>query len=340
MAAFSYPSASELKKIEQVKLPNLMKNRKIFDIMPIRTANVALLMWEQKDNYTGLQQHRGMNGKPSSIKKPGAKRYTMSPGYYGEFADIDEEELTLRRSWGSFNDPISIDDLVMEAQDLLLQRRLDRIEKIGWDLLQTGTFSVADRQGRTIHTDQFPLQTYSAVVPWTTVATSEPLKDFRNVQLLSRGKSTSFAATAKAYMNRTTLNTMLSNTNANDLAGRRTSGLLSVLTHKEINSILAGEDLPQIEVYDEGYLDDAGNFQLWIANNKVIVVGSRPSGQSIAEYRMTRNANNTGMAPGPYSFVVDNQGKEVPRNIRVHDGHNGGPVIFFPGSIVIMTVGA
>lgn len=340
MTAFSYPSASELTTIAQDKIPNLMKNRKIFDIMPIRTVNAALLQWEQKDNYLGLQQYRGLNGRPSRVAKIGAKRYRMSPGYYGEYQLIDEEELTLRRQWGSFDKPIDISDLIMEAQDLLLGRRLDRIEKIGWDLLTQGTFSVVDREGRVVHTDIFPLQTYAPVVPWTTSATATPLNDLRDVQLLSRGKSTNFGSGSKLYMNRTTFNNMLRNTNINDLAGRRTSGLQSVLTLREINSIFAGEDLPQIEIYDETYFDDAGATQLFIPSGKAVLVGTRPSGQVVCEYRMTRNANNTGMAPGPYMKVIDNLDRDVPREIQVHDGHNGGPVIFFPGSIVVLTVHA
>ena len=53
---------------------------------------------------------------------------------------------------------------------------------------------------------------------------------------------------------------------------------------------------------------------------------------------MTRNANNADMAPGPYVKVVDNGELAVPRNIQVHAGHNGGPVLKYFGSVVIMNV--
>jgi hypothetical protein len=53
---------------------------------------------------------------------------------------------------------------------------------------------------------------------------------------------------------------------------------------------------------------------------------------------MTRNANNPGMAPGRYQKIIDRGENEVPRKIEVHRGHNGGPVIYFPGSIVAMTI--
>jgi hypothetical protein len=53
---------------------------------------------------------------------------------------------------------------------------------------------------------------------------------------------------------------------------------------------------------------------------------------------MVRNANNPGMAPGAYTKIVDNGSTDVPRNIVVHEGHNGGPVLFYGTAIVVMTV--
>jgi len=342
MATLVYPTSAELTRIAQDKLPNLVAQRPIFGIMPIESVDSHILMWEQEDNYVGLQQIRGLNGQPPRVKKTGAKRFMMEPGVYGEFTTIDELELTERRQWGTFGQPISIDDLIMREQDRLLGRRLDREEFIGWTLLTTGTFSISGPDGQVLQTDTFALQTASAAVAWATFATATPLKDFRAVQLLSRGHSVNFGAAAKAYMNRVTFNNLVSNTNTNDFAGRRTSGLQSVLNLTEINSVLAGEDLPQIVIYDGGYLDEVGVFQPFIANAKVIVVGARTDGGRVAEYRMTRNAQNPNMAPGAYMEVIDRgaagSGRQVPRTIEVHDGHNGGPVIYFPSAIIILSV--
>lgn len=335
---YIYPSNAELSQIAQTKIPNLVKDRPIFDILPIVNKDADILRWEQKDNYIGLQQVRGLNGRPGRVARIGSKAYIMTPGVYGEFTTVDELELTRRRPMGAFSGNITVDDLVMECQDQLLGRRLDRIEKIGWDLLTAGTFSVAGPDGVTMHTDTFTLQTASAAVAWATSATATPLVDLRAVQLLSRGYSVSFGADAKMYMNRVTFNTLVKNTNTNDLAGRRTSGLQTVLTLNEINSVLAGEGLPQIVIFDGGYLDSTGTFQPFIANSKVIVVGRRLDGAPIGSYVYTRNANNADLGPGPYMFVEDTLGKSVPRNLEVHDGHNGGPVIEFPSAVVILTV--
>jgi hypothetical protein len=90
-------------------------------------------------------------------------------------------------------------------------------------------------------------------------------------------------------------------------------------------------------IYDEGYLDEAGVFTLYIPNGKAVLIGSRRDGQPVGEYRMTRNANNPGISPGAYTKVVDDP-DDVPRSVEVHDGHNGGPVLYFPSAIVVVTL--
>jgi Phage major capsid protein E len=339
VAAYVYPVGIELQAIEAELAARLAEGRVGLELFPPRSVNSHLVRWEQRDNYQGLQQVRGLNGEPPKVKRVGHKAYQMAPGVYGEFVEIDELELTTRREMGSFNTPIDISDLVAEAEEQLLVRELDRLEWIVWTLLTTGTFAVANVHGAVTHTDSYTTQTFTASVPWATSATATPLADFRAVGLKGRGKGVSFGAQAKAYMNRSTLNLMLSNTNNNDLAGRRVSGLLSVLNLNEVNAILMGEDLPQVVPYDEGYLDETATFQLFIPNNKVVVVGQRPAGQTVGEYQFTRNVNNDGMAPGPYTMVEDTlDANRPPRKLTVHRGHNGGIALFFASAIVLMNV--
>ena len=337
MANYIIPTSADIQQIAQVKAPRLEADRLIFQYMPVRTRDTSLVLWEQRDNFTGLQQIRGLNGEPAKVQPLGASQYQMAPGAYGEWTEVNERELTERRQWGTFGTPIDLADLVMERQDFLLNRQYDRIEQIGWTLLTTGTFSVAAPNGAIVHTDTFPLQTYSAGTGWSTTATSTPLADFRAVQLLGRGKGANFGAPATAIMNRVTANNLLSNTNSSDIGGKRTGGFGTFNSLTDINGLLSQDDLPQIIIYDEGYLNDSGTFVPFIANNKVVVLGKRPAGQTIAEYQMVRNVNNPGFAAGPYMKVVADE-DEVPFRVAVHLGHNGGPAIFFPGSIVVMSV--
>ena len=329
----------ELLRIEQDFLPQLTLDDPAFEHFPIREVDYHLLQWEQLDNFQGLQAIRGLDGSPTRVQRTGAKRYSMIPGVYGEYEVIDEQELVTRRELGSYGEPIKLDDLVIERQDKLLNRRLDRLRQIIWTLLSTGTFSVATPySGVTQHTDTFNIQTATAGVAWSSAATATPLADFRDVQLLSRGFSVDFGSSAKAYMNRATANELFANTNANDIGGKRLDGLRAPIGMEDANTVLLKEGLPQIEIYDKGYINEAGTFTLFIPNDKVVIIGSRPSGATVGEYRMTRNANNPNLEPGAYTRVLDRGEQTVPRTFEVHDGHNGGPILYFASAIVVLTV--
>jgi hypothetical protein len=337
MATYTYPSNVVLRQIVQDKLPTLLANDPIFTYFPTRDVDASLVMWDQLDNYTGLQQLRGMNGEPPVVKQIGAKSYQVRPGVYGEFARIDELQLTERRQYGSWDTPISVDDLVMQKQDYLLGRQIDRMRWILWTLVTTGTFSVQLPDAAVGHSDTYTMQTYSAAVPWATIATATPLADLSAIQLLARGHSLNFGAGAVAFMNRVTFNNMRSNTNAADLYGRRTAGLGTANSQDLINGLLQADDLPGIRIWDDGYLNDSGTFVPFIPNAKVVVFGQRPGGAPIGEMQLTRNASNPGLAPGAYTKVVDDP-NEVPRNIEVHAGWNGSPALWFPSAIVVASV--
>jgi hypothetical protein len=338
MADVIYPSNAELTEVSQDLMPRLQAGRVTFDFFPIVTQDAWLLIWEQLDNFQGLQYARGLNGQPTRIKKTGAKRFQMQPGVYGEYEYIDEEELTIRRQYGSFNAPVNLTDLVSTANVKLLQRELDRIEAIIWTLLTTGTFAVTGPTGAIVHTDIFTMKTQTPLNgAWSTTATSTPLADLRATALLGRGTSANFGAGAKVYVNQVTANNIIANTNAADFGGKR-FGLGTLNNLNDVNTLLTMDGLANIAVYDQGYIDETGTFQTFIPNAKAVVIGQRPGGQVLGNYRLVRNANNEGFGPGPYSMVVDSLDDGPPRNIAVHRGHSGGPVLFFGTAIVQMNV--
>lgn len=333
-----YPTSVELSQIEQKKLPLLTMNDPLFKIFPIKSVNAHLVEWDQRDNFTGLMAVRGLDGRPPRVSAKGANRFSMEPGVYGEHMTVSEREITTRAGYGAnAMAPIDVTDLVMERSEQLLTREIARMCKTGWDLLTLGRFSIAAENGSILHTDSYRQTVYRPSVAWTTPATSTPLADFRAVKLLARGTSSSFGASSVAYMNQVTANYVLSNTNANDLAGKRTSGLSTVLSIADYNKIATGEDLPTIEIYDEGYQDDTDTFVPYIATGYVQVVGKRQSGAPVGRWTMTRNANNPGYAPGPYYKLVAGEKPGEPP-LEVHRGFNGGIELHYPGSLVTMVV--
>jgi hypothetical protein len=76
----------------------------------------------------------------------------------------------------------------------------------------------------------------------------------------------------------------------------------------------------------------------FIPNGKVVMIGERPNGETMGEFQFTRNAVLDG-APGAYTEVSDSldTGRKVPRYIRIDDGFNGGPAIFYPSLVIVFT---
>jgi hypothetical protein len=336
-----YPSSAELLRIEQEKLPVLTMDDDAFKLLPVVNRDAALVEWEQKDKFTGLMQIRGMNAPPPVAPDIGASRYYMQPGIYGEHNFVDELAITMRRQYGSFNVPIPIDDLVMEKQDHLLQRRIDRLRWIIWTLLSTGTFTVPAPNGTVAHRGTYAVQKITVGTLWSNATASAPLADLRAALLKFRGVSASFGPNARAYMNRTTANAMLANNNPADLGGRRIAVGATINDLSAINDILVANDLPRVAIYDEGYYPDGSTvFTTFIPDGVVVLVGQRPNGETLGEFQMTRNASNADAAPGPYTLVSDSldHGAKVPRTVRIDDGFNGGPALFFPSLVIVLTV--
>lgn len=339
MATLLYPISVELTRIEQQKLPVLTLNDPLFtDIFPIRSKDVHLVEWEQEDNYVGLMEVRGLDGAPSRVKAVGMNRYQAEPGVYGEYMIISEKEITTRAGHGAARGiPVDVSDLVMMRSEQLMTRQLQRMRQIGWDLVTTGRFSSTNAAGAVIHTDSYRQRRLQSTVAWSTPGTSTPIADFKAAQLLARGTSSSFGATARAYMNRTTANWMLANTNAADLGGKRTNGLANILSISDYNRLAAGDDLPEIVIYDEGYHTDAGVHTLFLADGIVQIVGRRQTGVPIGAWTMTRNAQNPNLAPGPYYQVTPNRIVGEPP-LRIDRGFNGAVELHFPGSLLTMVV--
>lgn len=336
---FAYQNSYELREIEQDLLPSMESDYLGSEILPTTTTDEVTLIWEQMDNFIGLQQARGLDGLPSKVNRIGSKRYEAEPGVYGEFTDIDERELTKRAELATRGMVVDISDLVAVAQHQLLQRRLDRLEYIRWTLLTTGTYLVASPDGGYITYDRFNLSTITAGTAFSNLSASTPLQFFRDLKKQHRGHSSVFNKQGKIYANTTTVNNILNNTNSADFGGKRTDYGATVNMLGAFNQILLENDLPSLVEYDKTYQDDTNTAQTFIPDSKMVAIGKRTSGAAVGEYRMTRNVNNPA-EQGAYSLVWDSADHDgrPPRRLEVHDGHNGGPVIFFPSAVKILSV--
>lgn len=338
---FIYQTNAEITEIMQSELPKLRKDSPVFDIMPAVSKDVTTLIWEQKSNYFGLMQVRGLNGAPPRVLNVGFKQFFATPSYYGEEMPIDETEMMERRKAGTFGDRMDVQSMVTERANYMLHRQLHLEEFLSWQLLLNGFYQILNPITQAIEAqDSYTQRIATASLPWiANPTTSTPLADIRALKPLHRGYSLDFGQSADLYMNQTQFNGMVANRNSSDLYGQRTGGLFAAgiesgLNLGQINSILLGEGLPQIKIYDQTYYDANNAVQLWIPDGKVLLVGKRSDGSRLAQYVYTSNRANAGMAPGPAYKVWETPGA-IP-DVMVYRGFNGVHQMFFPEGFVLL----
>ncbi|NBW15431.1 MAG: hypothetical protein EBR82_46295 [Caulobacteraceae bacterium] len=295
-ATYSLPSNADLSIIAQEYVAPMTMIDPLFaeGFCAVTNENVDLIEWEQEDNYFDLMQPRSLNSEFPSIRRVGLKRYLLAPCYYGEHFPIDERDIVTRRVYGSFGMAEEAAAQIQRGVRTLTTRLVNRMTAAAWNLFATGTYTATDNTGATIYTDSVTL-TSQRFSTWSSLSAATPLADFRGLMPLARGKGCLFNQKAVAFMNSTTLNNLLNNRNTSDLAGKLiypggNGGGINATNINDVNNIFGGGDLPQIRMYDGGYFPsitaagsgDYRQFTTYIPDNKVVIVGYRPTREPLA----------------------------------------------------------
>lgn len=311
--------------------------------------NTQRVEWDELDNERGRTSVHTMDTDPIVKGRPGSALKSYEPIPHKEAELVKESEMLKARAWGTLGGVISIEDLVMERFRAAMGKDDITIEVEIWSAL-SGALSI--NENGFILSETFPIQEFTPTIAWDQVATATPLKDFNAIKLLFRGTGAS-AQGAQCWVNAGTFNKLLENTNADDLRGFNVENFKSAAFDlDQFNKLLEARGLPVFKIYDEGWYDDAGNFQLFIPTGKAIIIGRRPPGQPVGEYKTTqtlhRNVNGV-PAPGRFAFITTNDkpnaigmttvsladlGAGANPNIKVVHGVYGGPVIKYPRSVV------
>jgi hypothetical protein len=335
------PTNAELHQLQMELFPQYLEGRVGLDILPFQTTENSMVVLRQPDIFKGKQAHRGLNKPTQQVPErynPYGTFCEIHPGYWGEHDQLDEEIMTRWGAPGTCNAVFDATEYITWIQQRLLQRRAVLIEYNIWQTLVFGRYTALNAAGQVIHEAQFNIQNVSAGVPWTNLAGAFPLRDFRAVRLLGRGTSARFDSCAKAYMSLETANLLFANTNPNDVGRIGLSACCDFMSSDRINQQFAAQGLPQIVIYDGGWIDDQGVFNLFIPYGHVVIVGCRPNNEPVGKYWLTRNAVGCSITSGFWQKIVDDCDRAVPRKILIYDGHNGTPAIHYPRQIVVLRV--
>lgn len=340
-----YPTNAEMQMLQAELLPRFGEGRLGLSLLPFRESMMNQIVFNSPDIFRGLQNWRGLDKSPKTPED----RYNwygtncvVDPGYWADCDYITEHDITKLAAPGTWAEPVNLVEHTTRLQERLLERRFNRVEFNIWQSLVYGYYQALNEAGQVIHQQQYNIQMVTSGIPWSDQDNATPIQDFRCIQLLGRGTSASFGPEAVAYMNRVTANCLMRNRNPNDLGNLQITACceLALFGMDAINRKMAANGLPRFEVYDEGFVDESGNFHTYIPDGRVIIMGRRPGDVPLGNYWMTRNMLGCSVDAGFYTMINDNcQTGGVPRKITITDGHNGGPAVHYPRAVVSLETG-
>lgn len=315
----------------------------INDLMPMKYVNNTHIIINRPDIIRGLQPWRGLGGEPpvttDQFNRDG-EFCLFWPGYWGETKMVTESELANVAEPGTCpGQPLDARKEIARIQNRLTYRMLMRMEKLVWDTLRTGRYVAMNEAGRVIFEQFFNIRMVRATVDFTDLVNSRPLSFFRSLPEIFRDTSAMFTGDCvRYYMNRTTLNRILENSNGLDLGRGNLSACCNTIGLDWVNAQFASQGLGRIVIYDNRWVDEQGGIHLFIPDGWVIIKGCRPDAVVPGHYYLTKVLNScielSGDMQGMWYFLHDNCGEKIVREITVGAGHNGGPILEYPEMII------
>lgn len=321
-------------------------------ILPFQDEWTQRVEWDELDNEAGMTPPHNMGADPQIDNRPGSKTKSYEPIPFKGTDLIKENELLRARQMGTLGGVVDLSSLIGRRVRAREDKSFLRAEWCRWRALR-GALNIAENG--VVVNETFPIQTYDSVVDWDQRGTATPLADFNAVKLMFDGTGAG-AEGALGYINQKTLNWVLENANAADLQQFRGSNFRNVaFSLKDMNVILTDRGVPNLALYNEGYYDRNKVWRKFVEDGEVLVVGKRPADEKVGDFAMTPSLHreqNGIPAPGFFSILeVNGQsnagmlevstsdlGASKNPKIEITGGVYGGPRIFFPRSVVRMTV--
>lgn len=347
----TFPTSAELNTVVQAFTPDPTKYIGM-QILPMAESMFQEVQWDERDHDRGLTAPHLLGTDPKIDKRQGSVKRKYEPIHFKESDLLKEDEILKARQLGTMSNTIDLSEEIARIARNRWVKTMGRVEKLIWDCLK-GTVSI--NENGVVVSETFPVQTHTPLVDWDTFATAKILADLNDIKVKFR-KTGATASGAKMFMNEVTASWMLENQNSNDLKGFQNSNFVN-LTYsiEEANKILRQRALPEIVVYDEGYVDESDTFVPFLSDGEVIIVGKRPAGQNVGDFVSTaslHNQRNGQPAPGYFAGVEVNgvpgdqvgsvsisqlgQGKNP--KIEIFGGIYGGPRLVYPKSVINFTV--
>lgn len=307
--------------------------------MPLEDYPSEIVEWESHAPVGGMTSAYALDTDPELVGDGPVTYHKELTAYWKESRQLNESDFLRTRKAMSYN-KMAGKELVrnhLRRGDIRLETRIEWLRVQAMLLGQL----VIDEKGikRTINYGIPGGNFVTASIAWT----DPNAKIVENLQTwcnLFRGVARNGV---KIRMNVITAQAMCVNADLRDLF-RQSNAAMELGAHNIGKLIIAllGNDFPvEVEIYDEGYFADNGNFVPFIPNGKVSIVARPPAGEKIGAVKTTPTISNSSggeARPGKILGVKDRTGDAERPYYRTTHGIYCIPVLYYPALCVVATV--
>jgi len=263
---------------------------------------------------TGMTPPTGLNDPSPINEKAVVKHISFTNQEWREKMIIDREKISKLRAPGNKLEQMWAEQYMIDCMLELNQRLETRFEWMRWKSL-TGTLVVPATKNKPAYTIDYGVPSGNkptASTLWSDTATSDPIKDIDDWILKFRGTG---ARAVKILANKKVDNLLKQNAKVRDLLknnyGRDvlSADSLAFVLGQQLNGL-------QYEVYEGGYIDDAGTFNPFIPDNAIIIVGEGMTGNLMDLVTSPDNYEDIFKGqPGKFALAKEIAGDPVQWNV-------------------------
>lgn len=302
---------------------------------PVKDHYAPAIEYDVLEASTGMTKAHNVGTDPKVIKLPGQSRKRMGTGYFKETYRINEEELLYARQAGTYNERAGR-DLVVKRSVEMDDRLETRLEWLRWQPIVTGQLAV-DEDGIKYTIDYaVPAANKPELVGnalWSDAVNSDPVTDITTWLMLYRGTG---ARGVEAYFNMQVAADLAKNAVIRELL--KGTQFAMNLSAENISSALKLL-FPSLDFnpYDEGYVDDAGNFQPFVSDDRFVIRGQGIATELLMDFASTISLHNGTLEkprPGKFAVIEDKSQQNKNPYVDLTVGIYGLPRLFHPNWVV------
>lgn len=284
---------------------------------------------------TGMTKAHNVGTDPKVVKLPGQTLKRMGTGYWKETYRINEAELLYTRQAGTINQ--------RAGRDLVLKRALEfddrletRLEWLRWQPPVAGQL-VVDENGVKYTVDYgMPAANKPELVGndlWSAKDTADPITNITTWLMLYRGTG---ARGVEAYFNMNVAGYLAKNAVIRELL-KQTQYAMNLSADNIDKALKLLFPKLDFTMYDEGYVDDNGNFQPFIPDDRFVIRGQGQTNELVMDFASTISLHNGTLEnpqPGKFAVIEDESAKQKNPHIDITVGIYGLPRLFHPNWII------